>query len=128
MAFKSGSGLSSVLILRNLEDDGAYSFSTADRTSAVVGFTSAPDKAMRLVPLLATTCNYAKWDVRDALAAANTEAEEAGSNAQVRIRDAVVHAVGTHEHACALYFLFSFTASLTIFLFMIDPTLTPTNG
>eukprot|EP00545_Synedropsis_sp_CCMP1620_P007556 CAMPEP_0119015912 /NCGR_PEP_ID=MMETSP1176-20130426/11718_1 /TAXON_ID=265551 /ORGANISM="Synedropsis recta cf, Strain CCMP1620" /LENGTH=424 /DNA_ID=CAMNT_0006969237 /DNA_START=39 /DNA_END=1313 /DNA_ORIENTATION=+ len=83
LAFKSASGLSSALLLRNLEDDGAFSFASADRTSALVGFTAAPEKAMRLVPLLATTCDYAKWDVRDALAAANVEAEEAASNAQV---------------------------------------------
>lgn len=83
MAFKSASGLSSALILRNLEDDGAYSFATSDRSSAVIGFTSAPDKAVRLVPLLATNCDYEKWDVRDALAEASVQVEEASANAQV---------------------------------------------
>jgi hypothetical protein len=83
IAFKSASGLSSALILRNLEDDGAYTFCNADRSSAIIGFTSAPDKAVRLVPLLATNCDYEKWDVRDALAAASMEVEEATSNAQV---------------------------------------------
>mmetsp|Transcript_18333 Transcript_18333/g.20418 ORF Transcript_18333/g.20418 Transcript_18333/m.20418 type:complete len:421 (+) Transcript_18333:34-1296(+) len=83
LAFKSGSSLSSALILRNLEDDGAIPFATAGRTSAAVGFTSSPDKVSRLIPLLATKCTFEKWDVRDALAAANREVEEALTNAEI---------------------------------------------
>jgi len=83
LAFKSGSSLSSALILRNLEDDGASPFATAGRTSATIGFTSSPDKAIRLIPLLATNCTYEKWDVRDALAAANGEVAEASTNAEI---------------------------------------------
>ena len=83
LTFKSGSGLSSVLIMRNLEDDGAIPFARAGRTSAVVGYTCAPDKAVRLIPLLATTCTFEKWDVRDSIAEATTEAEAANKNAQV---------------------------------------------
>lgn len=83
MAFKSGSGLSSALILRNIEDDGATPFSSAGRLGATVGFTAAPDKAARLVPLLATDCSFEKWDVRDAVKLAGSEAEEANSNAQI---------------------------------------------
>ena len=82
--FKSGSGLSSLVILRNLEDDGAVPFSIARRTSATVGFTCVPENAERLIPLLATACSFERWDVRDALAAAAMEAKSAGANAQVR--------------------------------------------
>jgi hypothetical protein len=85
LAFKSGSGLSSALILRNLEDDGATPFSTAGRRGATVGFTAAPDKAVRLVPLLATSCSFEKWDMRDALKLSATEASVASENAQVRM-------------------------------------------
>lgn len=88
LAFKSGSGLSSALIMRNFEDDGAIPFATAGRTSASVGFTSAPDKAVRLIPLLATNCSFEKWDVRDALASAVSESEEAMSSSQVGVVDA----------------------------------------
>jgi hypothetical protein len=44
LTFKSGSGLSTVLIMRNLEDDGAIPFARAGRTSATVGYTCAPIK------------------------------------------------------------------------------------
>ena len=94
MAFKSGSGLSSALILRNIEDDGAATFSTAGRTGASVGYTAAPDKAVRLVPLLVTDCNFEKWDVRNAMTNAKFEAEEANSNAQVRVY--VTKQINTH--------------------------------
>jgi len=89
MAFKSGSGLSAAVIIRNLENDGAFPFATSGRTSATVGFTAAPDKAVRLLPLLATNCSYEKWDVRDALACAKVEVEAAASNAQVSFCDAI---------------------------------------
>uniref|UniRef100_A0A6U2DZC4 Peptidase M16 N-terminal domain-containing protein n=1 Tax=Pseudictyota dubia TaxID=2749911 RepID=A0A6U2DZC4_9STRA len=83
MAFKSGSGLSSAVILRNIEDDGATPFSTAGRTGATVGYTGAPDKVTRLVPLLATDCSFEKWDVRDAIKLAGAEADDANSNSQI---------------------------------------------
>eukprot|EP00978_Attheya_sp_CCMP212_P017228 scaffold45757_cov56-Attheya_sp.AAC.3 len=87
LAFKSGSGLSSALILRNLEDDGATPFSTAGRRGATVGFTAAPDKAVRLVPLLATSCSFEKWDMRDALKLSATEASVASENAQIALTE-----------------------------------------
>lgn len=83
LAFKSGSGLSSALIMRNFEDDGALPFATSGRTSATVGFTSAPDMAVRLVPLLATNCAFEKWDVKDAITAAAAETADATSSSQV---------------------------------------------
>lgn len=89
LAFKSGSSLSSLLILRNLENEGATSFALGGRTSATVGFTSSPEKAARLIPLLATDCEYEKWDVRDALAFAALEIDEASKNAQVTLTESL---------------------------------------
>lgn len=89
LAFKSGSSLSTALILRNFEDDGAKPFALGGRTSATVGFTSSPDKATRLIPLLATECSFEKWDVRDALAASTLEIDEASKNAQVVLTESL---------------------------------------
>jgi len=84
MAFKSGSGLSSAVILRNLENNGALPFALADRHGATIGYTTAPDKASFLLPLLATSCTYEKWDVKCALETAKIEVEESLNNIQVR--------------------------------------------
>lgn len=83
MSFKSGSGISTILIYRNLEDEGATPFSSAGRFGATVGFTSAPEKATRLIPLLATQSTFEKWDVRDAKKLAAVQVEDAGKSAQV---------------------------------------------
>jgi hypothetical protein len=83
MAFKSGSGVSSLVIMRILEDNGAQFFSSVGRTSATVGYTATPDNAPKLVSLLATNCTYEKWDLRDAKKAASVMVEDAASNAQV---------------------------------------------
>ncbi len=83
MAFKSGSGISSAVILRTLENDGATPFASVNRHSATVGFTACPEKAEHLLPLLATTCSYEKWDMKDAIATAKIDVAEAKSNAQV---------------------------------------------
>ena len=80
LAFKSGSGLSSALITRNLEDVGASLFSSAGRRGATV----AREHAAYVTPLLATSCSFEKWEVKEAQALATTEAKEATSNAQVR--------------------------------------------
>lgn len=81
LSFKSGSGLSSALILRNLEDSGAKPFAKASRTSATVGYTAAKDQAPRLIPLLLPTCSFEKWDVRDAQSSAKVETEQANASA-----------------------------------------------
>jgi predicted Zn-dependent peptidase len=81
--FKSGSGLSSVLINRTIEDEGGTPFSTVDRYAASVGYTVAPEKAVGLVPLLATACTFEKWDVRDARVTAQAEETEASNSAQI---------------------------------------------
>ena len=92
LAFKSGSGLSSLLITRNLEDDGAVPFATADRYGATVGYTSSPDHAARLVPLLATTCSFEPWDMRDASKAASLEAGAAEADALATLTEQVFSA------------------------------------
>mmetsp|Transcript_29404 Transcript_29404/g.43771 ORF Transcript_29404/g.43771 Transcript_29404/m.43771 type:complete len:439 (-) Transcript_29404:202-1518(-) len=89
LAFKSGSGLSSTLILRNLEDDGATPFATSGRKGTTVGFTAAPDKAVRLMPLLVADCSFEKWDVRDAKKFAATEADIASADAQITMTDQI---------------------------------------
>jgi hypothetical protein len=83
LAFKSGSGLSSAVILRNLENNGASPFAVADRYSATIGYTAAPEKASFVLPLLATSCTYEKWDVKGALETAKMEVEESLNNIQV---------------------------------------------
>jgi predicted Zn-dependent peptidase len=83
MSFKSGSGISTLLITRTIEDAGGFPFASADRTSACLGYTVTPENASRLVPLLAVDCSFEKWDVRDAKATAEYEAEVASESAQV---------------------------------------------
>jgi len=83
MNFKSGSGLSSILINRTIEDEGGTPFSMVDRKGATVGFTVAPEKAVGLIPLLATDCTFEKWDVRDAKAHVMTESKAASESAQI---------------------------------------------
>ena len=77
LAFNSGSGLSTMMIMRNIEDDGGVPFADVGRFGATLGFTCPPENASRLVPLLATDCSFEKWDVRDARIQAATESEVA---------------------------------------------------
>lgn len=87
MMYRSGSGLSTAVILRNIEADGGMTFTSVDRTSATIGFTIAPEKAIRLVPLLATDCTFEKWDVRDAKNFANVEIEIAATSPQISLTE-----------------------------------------
>ncbi|KAL9188446.1 hypothetical protein ACHAXT_006824 [Thalassiosira profunda] len=89
LSFKSGSGLSSALILRNLEDAGASVFSSAGRRGATVGYTAARENAAFVAPLLVTECSFEKWDVKEAQELAGVEAVEATSNAQVALTDQI---------------------------------------
>ncbi|KAL7496881.1 hypothetical protein ACHAWT_004980 [Skeletonema menzelii] len=89
LSFKSGSGLSSALIVRNIEDVGATPFSSAGRRGATVGFTAARENAAFIAPLLATQCSFEKWDVKEAQQLAAAEAAEATSNAQVSLSDQI---------------------------------------
>lgn len=97
IAFKSGSGLSTALILRTLENDGATPFSSVGRDMASVGITCAPDKATRLLPLLATECTFEKWDLKDAKDAANLLVEEAQANAQLTLTEQIYAAAYGRE-------------------------------
>lgn len=89
MNFKSGSGLSTILINRTIEDEGGTPFSMVDRNAATVGFTVAPEKAVGLIPLLATDCTYEKWDVRDAKSFAVTESKIASESAQIVLTESL---------------------------------------
>jgi predicted Zn-dependent peptidase len=83
MSFKSGSRISTLMINRTIEDDGGVPFCTADRNGAVLGYTVLPDKAVGLLPFLATDCSYERWDVRDAKNLAKVEVEVANTSAQI---------------------------------------------
>jgi predicted Zn-dependent peptidase len=83
LSFKSGSGISTLMINRTIEDDGGIPFCSADRNGAVLGYTVLPDKAVGLLPFLAVDCDYLRWDVRDAKNLAETEVEVANTSAQI---------------------------------------------
>jgi predicted Zn-dependent peptidase len=48
-----------------------------------LGYTVPPEKALELIPLLATDCTFEKWDVRDAKEAAVKESDIANESAQI---------------------------------------------
>jgi len=83
MAFKSGSGVSTLMINRAIEDGGGAPFCSVDRNGAVLGYTVIPDKATGLLAFLGTDCSFEKWDIRDAKAVAQVEIETANASAQV---------------------------------------------
>lgn len=83
LAFNSGSGLSTVVINRTIENEGAVPFASADRSSATLGYTVEPANAVGLVPLLAVDCTFEKWDVRDAKKLASYQVAEANKSAQI---------------------------------------------
>lgn len=87
LAFKSGSGLSSALILRSLEDVGAAVFARAGRRGATVGFTAAREHAAYVAPLLAAECSFEKWDVSEARDLARAAAAEKAADVQVALTD-----------------------------------------
>ena len=89
LAFRSGSGLSTALVNRTIENEGATPFAKADRTSSTVGYTVEPDNALSLVPLLALDCTMEKWDVRDAKKLANFQIEEANKSVEVVLTEQI---------------------------------------
>ena len=89
LAFNSGSGLSTIMINRTIENEGAMPFASADRYSATVGYTVEPDSAVGLVPLLATDCTFEKWDVRDAKKLAAYQVAEANKSAQIVLTEQI---------------------------------------
>lgn len=89
LAFNSGSGLSTALINRTIENEGAMPFAKADRTSATLGYTVEPDNALGLVPLLALDCTMEKWDVRDAIKLANFQIAEASKSVEAVLTEQI---------------------------------------
>jgi predicted Zn-dependent peptidase len=92
MAFRSGSGLSTALVNRTIENEGAIPFAKADRTSATLGYTVEPDTALVLVPLLALDCSMEKWDVRDAKKLAKFQIQEANKSVEVVLTEQIYSA------------------------------------
>ena len=80
---KSGSGISTLIINRAIEDRGGMPWNIVDRRSATVGYTVAPEKALELIPLLVTDSAFEKWDVRDAKKQAVTESAFSNQSAQI---------------------------------------------
>jgi len=92
LAFRSGSGLSTALVNRSIENEGAMPFSKADRKSATLGYTVEPDNALGLIPLLALDCTFEKWDVRDAKKLAKFQIEEANKSVEVVLTEQIYSA------------------------------------
>ena len=92
LAFNSGSGLSTVMVNRTIENEGAIPFAKADRTSATLGYTVEPDKAVGLVPLLALDCTFEKWDVRDAKKLAKYQIDEAQKSVEAVLTEQIYSA------------------------------------
>lgn len=89
LCLKSGSGLSSAIILRNLENAGAKPFTTVDKSSASVGYTASKEQAVRILPLIATVSDLTKWDVKEAQDFAAFESKEAASNLMSVVSDSI---------------------------------------
>mmetsp|Transcript_13702 Transcript_13702/g.31266 ORF Transcript_13702/g.31266 Transcript_13702/m.31266 type:complete len:427 (-) Transcript_13702:720-2000(-) len=91
LSFKSGSGLSSALIVRNLEDVGATLFSGAGRRGATLGYTAAKENATFVAPLLATATesSFEKWDVKEAQGLAADESSKFASKPQAVLTDQI---------------------------------------
>ena len=89
LAFNSGSGLSTALINRTIENEGAMPFAKADRSSATLGYTVEPDNAVGLVPLLALDCTFEKWDVRDAIKLAKFQISEANKSVEAVLTEQI---------------------------------------
>ncbi|KAL3917079.1 MAG: hypothetical protein SGILL_004879 [Bacillariaceae sp.] len=89
LAFNSGSGLSTILINRTIENEGATPHATADRFGASLGYTVEPENAIGLVPLLALDCTFEKWDVRDAAKLAEFQIAEANKSAEIVLTEQI---------------------------------------
>lgn len=89
LAFKSGSGMSTLLINRTIENNGGVPMVSADRYKATLGYSIVPEKAVGLIPMLAIDCSMEKWDIRDAKATSAIEVEEANASAQMVLTESL---------------------------------------
>mmetsp|Transcript_48888 Transcript_48888/g.72635 ORF Transcript_48888/g.72635 Transcript_48888/m.72635 type:complete len:439 (+) Transcript_48888:53-1369(+) len=112
LAFKAASGMSSLSILRALENEGASPFTSANRYSATVGYTVAPESAADLVGAVvsATTQEFEKWDVKDAIALAKVEADAANSSAEIVLTESLYSAAYGSATALGRPFFFGSTS------------------
>jgi hypothetical protein len=85
--FKSALDMSSIAILRAIENAGATPFTSATRHSASVGYTCTPENAASLVGsvISQTACSFEPWDVHETLTVAKQQAAEAVVSPQVRV-------------------------------------------
>jgi predicted Zn-dependent peptidase len=90
-AFKSAVDMSSITILRALENAGASPFTSATRHSASVGYTCAPDKAGPLVGavICQTASTFEAWDLHEVLKIAKQQAAIAATSPEVSLTDAI---------------------------------------
>jgi len=114
LAFNSGSGISTIMIWRNIEDDGGIPFVDCARFGATLGYTCPPENAARLVPLLATDCSYEKWDVRDAKKKAGVVVAEASSSAQVVLTEHIYAAAFGPQSPVGRPFYYSAPGSVSL--------------
>ena len=64
-------------------------FSSVSKTSSSVGYTASKDQTLPIVPLIATVCDFSKWDVKEAQDFAAAEANEAASNLMSVVSDSI---------------------------------------
>lgn len=91
-AYKSAGGMSSIAILRALENGGAKPFTSANRYGASVGMTCAPENASALAGaalISSTDSTYEKWDVREAVTTAKAEAAKSSAIPEVALTEAI---------------------------------------
>mmetsp|Transcript_10428 Transcript_10428/g.15047 ORF Transcript_10428/g.15047 Transcript_10428/m.15047 type:complete len:445 (-) Transcript_10428:1023-2357(-) len=93
-AYKSALDMSSIAILRALENGGASPFTSASRHSASVGYTCAPENAGSLVGSIfsQTASSYEVWDVQEAIKVAKEQAAAAASSPEVSLTEAIFSA------------------------------------
>jgi predicted Zn-dependent peptidase len=89
--FKSALDLSSIAILRTLENGGASPFTSATRHSASVGYTCAPENAAPLVGAVIsqTACSFEPWDVHETIKISKQQAAAAALSPEVSLTEAV---------------------------------------
>jgi len=104
--FRSGSGISSLMKMRSVEDQGGAPISFGSRFGSTLGYSASPDKTDFCLPLLATQCSFENWDVKDARALAATKSVEANESAQVVLTENIYAAAfGSHTAMGRPYFV-----------------------